>query len=68
MSTPTKKRGRPPGKRNKQPETMPVARMGYRVSEYSAAFGVSRSAIYNAIKAGELKTKKIGKCTIILPD
>jgi hypothetical protein len=62
-----RKRGRPPGSRNKkQPET-PVARMGWRIREYSEAFGVSRSGIYNAINRGEIRTKKIGKCRIILP-
>jgi transcriptional regulator of acetoin/glycerol metabolism len=74
MTTPTptpttpKKRGRPKGKRNKKRAEKPVERMGWRIAEYAAAHGISRSALYKAIKAGDIKTKKIGKCTIILPD
>jgi Helix-turn-helix domain len=61
-----KKRGRPRGSRNKQPETIPVERMGYRIAEYAKAHGVSRSAVYNAINRGELKTMNIGRWRIIL--
>jgi hypothetical protein len=63
-----KKRGRPPGSRNKRPETAPIERLGYRPDEYAKAHGISRSTVHAAIRRGELKTKKIGKCTIILPD
>jgi hypothetical protein len=66
MSTPTKKRGRPRGSRNKRPETTPIERLGYRVDEYAKAVGMSRSAIHAAIKRGELRTRKIGKCRVIL--
>jgi hypothetical protein len=65
--TPTKrKRGRPLGSRNK-PQATSVERLGYRVEEYTKAFNISRSAVYGAIRRGELRTKKIGKCRIILP-
>jgi hypothetical protein len=67
--TPTKrKRGRPLGSRNKPRQASPVERLGYRVEEYTKAFNVSRSALYAAIRRGEIRTKKIGKCRIILPD
>jgi hypothetical protein len=40
--------------------------MGYRIADYAKAHGVSRSAVYNAITRGELKTMKIGRWRIIL--
>jgi hypothetical protein len=67
MSKPTKRgRGRPPGSKNKQRQK-PVGRQGMRMWEYCAANNVSRSAVYTAIKNGQIKTKKVGRCLIILP-
>jgi hypothetical protein len=63
-----KKRGRPPGSLSKPKPKTPIQRLGYRPYEYAAAFGISRSTVYEGIKRGQLKTKKIGNCMVILLD
>lgn len=41
------------------------ARLAYRISEFSAASGIGRSLIYEAIAAGRLRARKLGKITLI---
>jgi hypothetical protein len=58
-------RGRPRGSKTKRDETVP--RLGLRVSEFMRSYGVSRSAVYGAIRRGELETAKLGKIRIAFP-
>ena len=66
--TTTKRRagpGRPIGLRNQPREKAPAPRLGYRLDEFAQACGISRAAVVRAIKAGTIKTTKIGKNRII---
>lgn len=60
-----RKRGRPRGSKTTRAAPPPLTRMGLRINEFAAAMGMSRSAVYNAIKRGELREMKIGTCRII---
>jgi hypothetical protein len=63
-----RKAGRPRGARNKpKPAPPPLARTGFRIREFCEMKGISRSAVNQAIKRGEIKTENIGRCVIILP-
>ncbi|MCB2054071.1 MAG: helix-turn-helix domain-containing protein [Geminicoccaceae bacterium] len=44
----------------------PAGKLGYRISELVGTSGISRSTIYNEIKAGRLPVVKLGRSTIIL--
>jgi len=59
------RRGRPRGSRNKPHPPSSNPRLGLRVNELAEAIGVSRSAIKEAIKRGELKSFWMGQCEII---
>jgi hypothetical protein len=61
-----RKRGRPPGSLNKPRET-PAERLGFRVDEFAKLHGISRNAVYTGIRKGNIKSKLIGGCRIILP-
>lgn len=39
--------------------------LNYRIREFCAAFGVSRSVLYLLIKAGAIRATKVGKSTLI---
>lgn len=43
-------------------------KLGYRVPEAVSATGIKRSKLYELIKAGELRTVKVGGCTVIPAD
>ena len=43
----------------------PVEKVAYRVPEAVAAYGLSRTKIYELIQAGVLRTAKVGGCTLI---
>lgn len=40
-------------------------KLAYRIDEAVAATGIGRTSLYEMIKAGALKTRKIGRRTII---
>ncbi|MCB2055547.1 MAG: hypothetical protein KDE35_15055 [Geminicoccaceae bacterium] len=42
--------------------------MAYRMHEFAAATGLSRSFLYMEVKAGKLKVTKIGRATLVLRD
>jgi excisionase family DNA binding protein len=68
MTNPTdtkKPRGRRPGTPNRPREKQPLARLSYRINELSEALGISRAAIYRAIRNGTIRTTKIGKNRLI---
>jgi excisionase family DNA binding protein len=46
----------------------PVERIAYQIPDACAASGVGRSSLYNAIKANELATLKVGKRRLIEHD
>ena len=64
-STDKPRRGRRPGTPNRPKEKQPLPRLGYRIGELAEMLGVSRAAIYRAIKAGTIKPTKLGKNTLI---
>ncbi|EKS32671.1 helix-turn-helix domain-containing protein [Afipia clevelandensis] len=45
--------------------TPPLQKKAYRISEFCKVFGVSRSHVYNEIKAGRLKSRKKRGCRLI---
>ncbi|XNY07200.1 helix-turn-helix domain-containing protein [Sinorhizobium meliloti] len=45
-----------------------LPKFGYEVSEAVAASGVGRTKLFEAMKLGKLKARKLGRKTIILPD
>ena len=45
-----------------------VAKLSYRIAEAVSATGVPRSTIYSEIKAGRLKTKKLGAIQLIMAE
>jgi hypothetical protein len=61
-----KRRGRPRGSKTKL-EATSVSRLGLRVSEFMRTYGVSRSAVYGAIRHGVVETAKLGKIRIVFP-
>ena len=40
-------------------------KINWRVKEFCAAFGVSHTTFYELVKAGELKTVKLGSTTLV---
>jgi excisionase family DNA binding protein len=45
--------------------TSTLEKVAYTITEFSQAFGVGRTKIYDDIKAGTLKTRKAGRRTLI---
>jgi len=44
---------------------LPGARVAYRPEEAAAAVGVGRTTIFEEIRAGRLRARKVGRATII---
>lgn len=47
------------------PTEKPSEKLCYRIHEAVAATGIGRSTLYELIKSGELKTRKLGALTLI---
>jgi excisionase family DNA binding protein len=47
------------------PSAAAPAKLSYRIPEAVAATGIARSSLYEVIKAGDLKTRKLGARTLI---
>jgi len=45
-----------------------MTRIAYTVDEVVELLGVGRTTLYEAIKAGDLQTKKLGRRTLILAE
>lgn len=43
-------------------------KLGYTVEEYAAVSGIGRTKVFEAIKTGMLKARKVGRRTIIEHD
>lgn len=42
-----------------------ATKLGYTIAEYAAAIGLGRTKVYEEIRAGRLRTVKVGRRTII---
>lgn len=47
-------------------EAVGTAKAAYTIAEFGASHGIGKSLIYEEIAAGRLKTRKVGRRTIIL--
>lgn len=47
------------------PSEQPIEKLCYRIHEAVAATGIGRSTLYELIRSGELKTRKLGALTLI---
>jgi len=48
--------------------TSTPGRRAYSITEFSRAYSVSRSRVFDLIKSGDLKARKIGSKNVILAD
>ena len=66
--SPPKRRGRPPGSRNKtKKDPPPKPKLGYRVNEFAEALSVSRSTVLRLISEGRIKVAYVGEKIPIIP-
>lgn len=49
-------------------QTTPTNKLSYTIPELVAATGVGRTTLYEEIKAGRLRTCKVGKRTLVTAD
>jgi predicted DNA-binding transcriptional regulator AlpA len=49
----------------KERPSVPARKRAYRIPEFCEEYRLSRAAVYNEIKAGRLKIRKIGRATRI---